>query len=225
MTETNEERYGRQLDIVPPDRIAACKATVIGIGAIGRQVALQLTAMGTPRIQLVDHDLVEISNLASQGYREEDLGKPKVETTADACYRINGAVKIEQVPERFRRSMDTGNIVFCAVDRIDVRRLIWTAVKDTAGCLVDGRMAAEVLRILTVCDDRSRRHYPRTLFGSEEAFAGPCTAKTTIYCANIAAGLMVAQFAKYLRQLPIEPDIQMNLLTSELTVAGTDHSE
>ena len=26
------------------------------------------------------------------------------------------------------------------------------------------------------------------------------------YCANIAAGLMVAQFAKYLRQLPIEPD-------------------
>jgi len=34
--------------------------------------------------------------------------------------------------------------------------------------------------------------YPTTLFRTEEAFVGPCTAKTTIYCANIAAGLMVA---------------------------------
>jgi len=60
--------------------------------------------------------------------------------------------------------------------------------------------------------------YPTTLFRTEEAFVGPCTAKTTIYCANIAAGLMVAQFTKYLRQLPVEADIQLNLLASELSV-------
>ena len=52
-----------------------------------------------------------------------------------------------------------------------------------------------------------------------EAFIGPCTAKTTIYCANIAAGLMVAQFTKHLRQLPVGADVQMNLLASELSVA------
>ncbi|MHC4722451.1 MAG: ThiF family adenylyltransferase, partial [Planctomycetota bacterium] len=82
----------------------------------------------------------------------------------------------------------------------------------------DGRMSAEVLRVLTACDLDSRKHYPTTLFNAEEAFAGPCTAKTTIYCANIAAGFMVAQFAKYLRQLPIDCDIQFNVLASELTV-------
>jgi sulfur carrier protein ThiS adenylyltransferase len=80
--------------------------------------------------------------------------------------------------------------------------------------------AAEVLRILADCDSKSRKHYPNTLFGSGEAFVGPCTAKTTIYCANIAAGLMVAQFTRYLRQLPIDCDIQLNLLASELTVGG-----
>ncbi len=53
---------------------------------------------------------------------------------------------------------------------------------------------------------------------TEEAFVGPCTAKTTIYCANIAAGLMIGQFTKYPRQLPLEADIQMNLLASELSV-------
>lgn len=30
------ERYSRQRDIMPADRLAECKATVIGVGAIGR---------------------------------------------------------------------------------------------------------------------------------------------------------------------------------------------
>ena len=72
------ERYSRQRDLVPPERLALCKATVIGVGAVGRQVALQLAAMGIPWLQLVDFDGVEPSNLASQGYLQDDLGRPKV---------------------------------------------------------------------------------------------------------------------------------------------------
>ena len=51
-----DERYSRQRDIVPTERIAECKATVIGVGAIGRQVALQLSAIGIPWLQLIDFD-------------------------------------------------------------------------------------------------------------------------------------------------------------------------
>jgi sulfur carrier protein ThiS adenylyltransferase len=213
-----DERYSRQKDIVPPERIAACKATIIGVGAIGRQVALQLTAMGLPWLQLVDFDIVETSNLASQGYLEEDLGTLKVEATAAQCKHVNSGIEIISVAERFRRSMEVGNTVFDCVDKIDVRRLIWEAVKNTASFYVDGRMSAEVLRVLTACDGQSRQHYPTTLFRTEEAFVGTCTAKTTIYCANIAAGVMIAQFTKYLRQLPVEADLQLNLLASELSV-------
>ncbi len=218
--EQMNERYIRQKDIVPADRLAACKATVVGVGAIGRQVALQLTAMGIPWLQLVDFDTVDASNLASQGYLENDLGKPKVEATTLLCKQINTGVEIHWDKQPFRRSMQTGNIVFCAVDRIYTRRLIWEAVKDKTNFFSDGRMTAEVLRILTACDFTSRKHYPATLFHADEAFEGPCTAKTTIYCANIAAGLMIAQFTKYLRQLPIDPDIQLNILASELNVGN-----
>lgn len=218
MTSLNDERYSRQRDIVPPERIAGCKATVIGVGAIGRQVALQLCAMGIPWLQIIDHDKVESSNLASQGYLEGDMEKPKVNATLELCWRINAASQIHAVPERFRRSMEIGNVVFVCVDRIDVRRLIWESVKDRVNLFCDGRMSAEVLRILTAYDAESRKRYPTTLFSADEAFVGPCTAKTTIYCANIAAGLMVAQFTKYLRQLPIDCDIQLNLLASELSV-------
>lgn len=80
-------------------------------------------------------------------------------------------------------------------------------------------MSAETLRVLTACDSKSRKYYPSTLFSAEEAYIGPCTAKTTIYCANVAAGLMIAQFTQCLRQLPVEPDIQLNLLASELNTA------
>jgi sulfur carrier protein ThiS adenylyltransferase len=212
------QRYSRQQDIVPAERLAACKASIIGVGAIGRQVGLQLTAMGILWLQLVDFDTVETSNLASQGYLEADLGKFKVDTTAELCSKINNGLELDVMPQRFRRSMEIGNVVFCAVDAISTRRLIWDSVKDKAGFFADARMNAEVLRILTACDFESRKHYPTTLFSSEEAFQGPCTAKTTIYCANIAAGLMLAQFTKYLRQLPVEPDIQLNLLASELNV-------
>ena len=214
----SSERYSRQKDIVPPERLAECKATVVGVGAIGRQVALQLAAMGIPWLQLVDFDIVEESNLASQGFLEDDLGWKKVDAVATLCSQINGKTQIERVTDRFRRSMKTGNAIFCCVDRIDTRRLIWEAVKDTVVFFADGRMSAEVLRVLVACDAQSRGHYPSTLFSSEEAYTGPCTAKTTIYCANIAAGLMVAQFTKFLRRLPVEADIQLNLLTTEITV-------
>jgi len=213
-----KERYIRQKDIVPAERLADCKATVVGVGAISRQVALQLTAMGIPWLPLIDFDTVEISNLASQGYLQNDLDRPKVEATADICQNVNHSLQVHEVNDRFKRRTKTANLVFCCVDRIDTRRLVWQATKDTARFFCDGRMSAEILRILTACDFESRKHYPTTLFNAEEAFVGPCTAKTTIYCANIAAGLMLSQFTKYLRQLPIDCDIQLNLLASELSI-------
>jgi len=222
--EQQKERYMRQKDIVPAERMANCKATIIGVGAVGRQVALQITAMGIPWLQIVDFDTVDVSNLASQGYLEADFEKSKVEATAVLCKQINSNVEIHFDKQPFRRSMEIGNVVFCAVDRIYTRRLIWDAVKDKVSFFADGRMNVEVLRILSACDPESREYYPTTLFNSDEAFEGPCTAKTTIYCANIAAGLMISQFTKYLRQIPIDYDIQLNLLASELTVTKIPES-
>ena len=214
----SNERYSRQEDIIPRQRILDCKATVIGVGAIGRQVAIQLTAIGVPVLQLIDFDTVEISNLASQGFMHKDLKRPKVDATAEFCCEINDCLQVEVVLDRFKRTTPVGNCVFVCVDSIDTRKHIWQALKDKVNFYVDGRMSAEVLRVITACDQQSREYYPQTLFTPAEAHAGACTAKTTIYCANIAAGFMLAQFTKYLRLLPVESDIQVNLLASEINV-------
>ena len=217
---TIPDRDLRQRDIIPPDRLATCKATVIGVGAIGRQVALELAAMGIPSMTLIDFDTVEPVNLACQGYFEDDLGRPKVQATADLVQQLNHQLEVITLNERFRRSTQIGNILFCCVDKIDTRQLIWEAVRDRVTFFADGRMSAETIRILVAADPASRKHYPTTLFAAGEAHAGACTARSTIFCANVAAGLMLEQFARYLRGMPVDPDLQLNLLSSELTVTS-----
>ena len=214
------DRDLRQRDLVPPERLKQCQVTVVGVGAIGRQVALQLAAMGVPHMQLVDPDTVEAPNLAAQGYLEDDMGRHKVHATGDLCHQINHQLEMHEHPERFRRSLEIGNVLFCCVDAIDTRRLIWEAVKDKVLFFADGRMSAEVLRVLAVADAQSRRHYPTTLFAQAEAFQGACTGKSTIYTANIAAGMMVGQFARWLRALPVDADLMLNLLSSELAATA-----
>ena len=148
------------------------------------------------------------------------MGRHKVHATGDLCHQINHQLEMHEHPERFRRSLEIGNVLFCCVDAIDTRRLIWEAVKDKVLFFADGRMSAEVLRVLAVADAQSRRHYPTTLFAQAEAFQGACTAKSTIYSAGIAAGLMVGQFARWLRGLSVEADMMLNLLSSELVAAA-----
>jgi sulfur carrier protein ThiS adenylyltransferase len=212
------DRDLRQRDLVPPEKLAACKVTVIGVGAIGRQVAIQLAAMGVVWLQFFDHDTVDVVNLAPQGYFPSDIGMPKVDATANLLRQINPDTQLHPVAERFRRSSeDHGNVVFVCVDSIDTRKLIFETLGQRVDFLCDGRMAAEVCRVLTVTDHASAQHYPATLFAGAEAFRGTCTAKSTLYCANIAAGLMVGQFAKCLRCQPTDRDLTLNLLAAELT--------
>jgi len=218
MKTNRNERYSRQQDIIPAEQLNGCKATVIGVGAIGRQVALQLAAMGITWLQLIDPDTVEESNLASQGYLEKDMGRPKVRATGQQCQQINGELDVFELDERFKRSHQIGHVIFNCVDSIDTRQHIWNCVKDQIQFYCDGRMSAEVMRILTVCEPPAYAYYPTTLFPQVQAYAGSCTAKSTIYCANVAAGIMLSQLTKHLRYLPAEKDIQFNLLSMELGV-------
>lgn len=213
------DRDLRQRDIVPPAKLAACKITVIGVGAIGRQVAIMLAAMGVSWLQLWDFDAVEVVNLAPQGYFPADLGRPKVDATAALLRQINPALQIHPMLERFRRSTkECGNVVFACVDSIETRQLIWETLRSKVDFLCDGRMSAEVLRVLTVADEPGRKHYPTTFFTTGEAFQGACTARSTVYCASIAAGIMIGQFTKWLRGFPCERDLTLNLLAAELSV-------
>ena len=212
------DRFVRQQDLVPRPGLANLTATVIGVGAIGRQVALQLAAIGVPQLQLIDFDTVEASNITTQGYRHEDLGRPKVQATRTAILQIDPMLNVTLIEDRYRPHYPLGEAVFCCVDSISARSAIWKAAHGTCRFWCDGRMQGEVLRVLTSADPSSEEHYPQTLFAQAEAFTGTCTSRSTIYTANIAAGFMLHQFTRWLRRLPIEADLTLNLLATELTI-------
>ena len=218
------ERDVRQRELVPPGRLARIHAVVIGVGAVGRQAALQLAATGVPKMTLVDFDVVEVANLAVQGFRPDDIGRPKVQAVGEVCRDANPLLDLAEVNDRFRRSMvhewEGEAAVFCCVDGIATRRVIWEAVRGRAAFFADGRMSAEVIRVLASGSPADDARYASTLFAPERAFAGSCTAKATIYAASIAAGLMLAAFAKWLRGLPVEPDVTLNLLAGEMSVGA-----
>jgi sulfur carrier protein ThiS adenylyltransferase len=211
-------RFQRQDDLVPRDRLADVKATVIGVGAIGRQVALQLAAIGVPHIQLVDFDVVDDSNRTTQGYALADVGMTKVLATLAAIHQLDPVIAIECIEDRYRPRLDIGQAIFCAVDSIDARSAIWRSAGSKCRFWCDGRMLGEVIRVLAVAGDVGRDHYPTTLFAQSEAQPGRCTARSTIYAASIAAGLMVHQFTRWLRGIPVDRDTSLNLLAGELAV-------
>jgi molybdopterin-synthase adenylyltransferase len=189
-------RFTRQDALVPRSSLAEVAATVIGVGAIGRQVALQLAAIGAPKLQLIDFDAVDVTNVTTQGYFAEDVGQPKVVAAEAAIRRLDPSVIVEAVQDRFRPKCRVGQAVFCCVDSISARTAIWRSIGDAVLFWSDGRMMGEVMRVLTVSDESSREHYVGTLFRQQEAQQGACTARSTIYAASIAAGLMIHQFTR-----------------------------
>jgi molybdopterin-synthase adenylyltransferase len=213
------DRFIRQQDLVPAAQLQALTATVIGVGAIGRQVALQLAAVGVPRLQLIDFDVVELTNVTTQGYYYGDIGVPKVSATAQVIQRIDPTITVTTISERFRPRHEIGAAVFCCVDSIATRAAIWRSVRKTCEYWCDGRMLGEVLRVLAAAGDVGTDHYSTTLFEPAEAQPGRCAARSTIYTANLAAGFMLHQFTRWLRGVPVEPDLTVNLLAAEMTAA------
>ncbi|MCO8123575.1 ThiF family adenylyltransferase, partial [Stieleria sp. TO1_6] len=55
-----------------------------------------------------------------------------------------------------------------------------------------------------------------TLFAQSDAHTGQCTSASTVYAANLTACLMVHQLTRWLRQIPVERDLSVNLLASEM---------
>lgn len=115
---------------------------------------------------------------------------------------------------------ETKLVVFACVDSISTRKMLWDSLYSQVALFVDGRMYAEIIRVLAIDDRMEPSLYLATLFPEQEAHTGSCTYRSTIYSASVAAGLMVAQFTRWLRRIPVVLDQTLNLLSCELVAPG-----
>ena len=218
MNSPETDRFIRQRDLVPRQKLTCQLVSVIGVGAIGRQLALQLAAIGAARMQLIDFEHIDPTNITTQGYLAAEVGQAKVQACGTTLRQIDADLELQLVQDRFRPQLEIGSAVFCCVDSISARSAIWRSVEHRAEFWADGRMLGETIRVLAAADPASRRRYSESLFQQHQAQTGSCTSRSTIYAAGIAAGLMIHQFTRFLRNMQLDSDVTLNLLSSELVV-------
>lgn len=102
-------RYSRQLDLPEfgasgQERLRDGKVLLVGVGGLGSPAALYLAAAGVGEIGLVDHDLVDPTNLHRQVlYASGDLGRVKVEVAAEKLQSVNPNVRVRPYARSFSR--------------------------------------------------------------------------------------------------------------------------
>ena len=97
---------------------------------MGSPAALQLAAMGVGHLRLVDHDVVEISNLQRQHiYSVKYIGYPKVEAAAIRLRELNPNIEVEPLPISINHRnvedvIKDVDVVIDGLDRMSTRYIV-----------------------------------------------------------------------------------------------------
>jgi len=100
LTPAQYDRYRRHLNLPEfgvegQQRLLASRVLLIGAGGLGSPLALYLAAAGVGHLGVMDHDVVDLSNLQRQVlYQTADVGRPKVEVARERILALNPDVEV-----------------------------------------------------------------------------------------------------------------------------------
>ena len=115
-------RYARHLAIPEVGeegqaKLLASKVLLVGAGGLGSPAAYYLAAAGVGTISIIDHDVVDASNLQRQILHDtRKLGWPKVESARESLLALNPGITV--VPIRERLTSENVERVFAGQDVI-----------------------------------------------------------------------------------------------------------
>lgn len=208
----NQNRFLRQLDIVPPEKLSF-PITVIGAGAIGSGTVVTLAKMGCSHITVWDSDILEDLNIPNQICKPSMVGKPKVEALAELVYEL-AEVEIKQIFRRYA-GQNLEGVVVVTVDNMTCRQNVWkrTKLNRKIPLLIEARMGAEFARIYAIHPTNVDEvdFYHANLYGNEEAERLPCSARSIIYCPTVIAGFLALLIKQYATNHPSPREILIDL--------------
>jgi molybdopterin/thiamine biosynthesis adenylyltransferase len=128
-------RYSRHvlledIDVAGQEKLLTSHALVIGAGGLGSAAAPYLAAAGVGKITLVDHDLVELTNLQRQiMHTQASIGQNKVASGKSFLHKLNPGVEVEAIDTKaddflLDRLLPTVNIVLDCTDNFATRQMI-----------------------------------------------------------------------------------------------------
>lgn len=119
-----------EIGLVGQEKLAKTRVAVVGGGGLGCPVAIYLAAAGIGHIDVIDDDVVSLSNLQRQIlFRLSDIDRPKAEVVADACRGLSATQSVYAINERIAstnalRLLSGAQIVVDCTDNFDARYII-----------------------------------------------------------------------------------------------------
>jgi molybdopterin/thiamine biosynthesis adenylyltransferase len=175
----------RHLKVFDPGQFANRRVDVIGAGATGSRVVLELAKLGIQNIHVWDDDVVAEHNIANQVFGNDDIGKLKVEALAEFVQRQTGTA-ITMHPVKVLGGEQLGSIVFLLTDTMESRKAIWEKslkYKAHVALMVETRMGADSGRIYAInpCEPSQIQYWEGTMtYTDAEAETSACGAATTV---------------------------------------------
>ena len=142
-------RYSRHLllediDVEGQEKLLQAHAVIVGAGGLGSAAAPYLAAAGVGKITLVDHDVVELTNLQRQiMHCESMVGKSKVHSGKQFLGQLNSSIQVDIVQEKvtndlLAKLLPTVDVVLDCTDNFKTRQLINAACVHHQTPLVSG---------------------------------------------------------------------------------------
>ena len=175
---------------------AVDSVTIVGLGGIGRQVAVQLAALGVPRLQLVDARTVSRSNHAAEGYPFEDVGRLLVHAAAQQGHQINPQLHVDSITRRSLKAVDLGDAVLCCPGSLSVWRAVGRQAHDSSAVaccdVIGGTIRVGFARGATSLPEVLGKTTP-----PETARRSARRSTVPVHVATVAAGLLVVEFIRF----------------------------
>lgn len=142
-------RYSRHLllediDVEGQEKLLQSHALIVGAGGLGSAAAPYLAAAGIGKITLVDHDVVELTNLQRQiMHSEQMIGTSKVASGQRFLRDLNSSIEINIIQEKIDTALlvqllPNIDIVLDCTDNFKTRQLINAACVQYKTPLVSG---------------------------------------------------------------------------------------
>lgn len=178
------------------------RVDVIGAGATGSRIALELAKLGVSNLHVWDGDTVASHNIANQVYGISDIGRLKVEALADIITSTtHSGINIH--PHFVDGSESMGEIIFLLTDTMESRKLIWERglkYKPFINLMIETRMGTSSGRVYTINPNLVNhvKAWEETLHSDEESLTSACGTAVSVGATSSAlAGIAVWQFIKW----------------------------
>lgn len=115
---------------------------IIGCGAIGSTVCMELARMGFEELNIYDFDTVDEHNIANQQFYIDDINTSKVDACEKNILNINPLCTVIKHPNGLQEPYIVNGIIIMCVDNIELRQEIVKANKKNpyCECFLDFRM-------------------------------------------------------------------------------------